>query len=326
MGVSIDFTSPLPFSATAKKSSFKPIRFNQKKRLSESEAAETSQKSQTLSVSQPPADTVSLETEGLNKSNVPDVEEGSSLFPPPSQNDTPFIPPQPIDAQTPEAESLCEPSTVDLTEDSSLNAANETDGPELEPDSSIVEPENEPTPETVDSEVVPEVTETSEPQNVPTNEADQCLEVIEESLPVSTSTYDDKSTGVVLDISAEPLVSVKDVPDPVPIETAAEPTYNATSSPVLVRLNVEESCDSVTSDGAEERPYTDDDIDDTESVENFLDSTTAVKSDAVPVDTVNSSEPTQPNHSVADSSDNPSPACTTNAITDSNLLDNEGIS
>ena len=276
----VDFTSPLPFSTSTTKSTFKPVRFASKNRRrstasSTSESEDTSSQksgsasldSKSISAPAPVLPQTAEEQESapsqqqqvsINRSSpvVAKAEVGSSSlgqnqelidFPSVKRNhDVALINPQ-DSAKFAESETELnnDPSLTQVHE-IDLNVSQETSRSDL----ASTEPEN----------IGRTVAESIE-GNLKSSHAN--VEKLEETTVVTQPANDN---------SAQSVENLNTVETTVVLENQLNSNSVPLPLPAVERL-AEDSCDSITgtSDSTVERPYTEDDIDDSESAEYWLD-------------------------------------------------------
>lgn len=234
----VDFSSPLPFSSASSKSAFKPIRFNQRQNSKQN---------------------LNLKKSSESQNSSDEVKEDSNLI---SKEDKDEILPALIEAQKPDPTNPCSDfskeqqpfettpeTTSDVTNDQVLlqdsipaSPSAET-SPKVECDStsksSVVDPYIEVSADTKrlpDPQAVPDLASSSPVNAANENTADSSPQCIDED-----SDSDDSQSN---------------------------PDESMTATYTLETMTLDENCSESDSSDTE-RPYTDDDIDDSEAAERL---------------------------------------------------------
>ena len=339
MSFSSDFTSPLPFSSSSKKSSFRPIKFNQtsKTRRPSQEPPFTPEtvapqySATTFPENVTPQSPLSVlsSTDKINE-RIEEVTIASSVAVPEQCSKATVS--EHVAVASAVEDLPCSEKAQELNNNEQHLAGSKR------PVDLVDEIPTGTNQETF--AVVPEIDQSNHENDVNSGKNEEKLfDLDQENVDVQKSQKskpENKPNVLEQDHTPNPAGD----PNPQNLSAdsnSAEPSFsitppsfshaelnsaiNISNSKMASITLVDESCDSVTSDGEVERPYTDDDIDDTSSLENYLDKETFTPemkenttSDSIPVAVpqTNTSNP---------------PALQSNInamVSSSNLLENEG--
>ena len=304
MGVSLDFASPLPFSSAAKKSAFKPIRFNQstknchpiqdatlaaekvaltndRKDLAITVANETEHIQSTASLSKPIAVVNSTEPPNIVQASV-EVEcqqNASAIEKAIPENFSTVLDKEKQDKVLQGCDTFLNEDTPEkffelLELKSEANVVSEKLDQactELARKETVVEkpaillPEVvvETKPLVIDVRIEHEPTEEPFPyENGRASNGKFAMTQETTSAAAEVALYrelDENSSSSTSSLNQKAASS-----------NHASSPLNKRLIPELDQLTADDPSDSIASDGGGERPYTDDDMDDTESIENFL--------------------------------------------------------